>query len=224
MRSVILMLMVVGATVVADHPTTAVPRVVVTAGQDSLPALDTASGIIAAEAYDALGRRTPTATITWAVHPATLATILPWASTRGHTTVWIGKVAGSGYVVASWKRSDGTTVSDSIRVKITHATVQHVSVYGTITLNLGAPTGLVIDSTQFGKMVVGDTTQCLHAVAWNKAGKPITGLPVHWSVSDTTVARTLPNGAGGRVCADTTVNPLDVAKAASTLRRKSSRA
>jgi hypothetical protein len=191
MRSVILMLMVVGATVVADHPTTAVPRVVVTAGQDSLPA----------------------------VHPAAIATILPWASTRGHTTVWIGKAMGRGYVVASWKRSDGTTLRDSVRITITHATVQHVSVYGMITLNLSAPTGLVIDSTKFGQMIVGDTTQCLHAVAWNKAGKPITGLPVHWSVSDTTVARTLPNGAGGRVCADTTVNPLDVAKAASTLRK-----
>lgn len=215
------------STIAAAAMRSSGPRVVLSS-PDTIAVGDTVT--VSATAFDASGHRVPGAHIVWQVNPTT-AVVLP--DSNGQTARLTDTVP-SAYteLIATWVDSTFTPplsfsstgrVASAARVLVaTPAILQppvasvaptHLSIYGAITLDPSK--GLVVDSTSFLRMTVGDTLKsCLHIVAWTADNKPVTGLPVHLHVGDTTVLKFTVPADSLKACPDTTVDPAAVARSA----------
>ena len=123
------------------------------------------------------------------------------------TSIVVRACGTSRIFLRTWQRAAPLT-ADTVTVTVPCASpyvdtvTATVSIYGAITR--GANGALLIDSTSFKSLKVGDTlSTCLSVVARNAAGQVLTGKPAHLISLDTTVIRLV----GQAACPDTTVDP-----------------
>jgi hypothetical protein len=147
---------------------------------------------------DVLGRRVPTAPVTWGTRPLGHLAIRADSASKGQRATIAGLASGPAYAIASWKRSDGKVIRDSVRVDVTRPLAARVSVYFAFQrLPDGSVRGDSVWSTTPG------ASRCVYVVARDTRGFALTGLTPQITISNRAVASVSSSGN----CPDTTVDP-----------------
>jgi hypothetical protein len=176
------------------------PTLRVSSTASSLRVYDTL--VVTATALDSIGRRQTTATITWLTRPQGAIAIRPHAALKGRVATIDAAAIGASYAIASWKRSDGRTIRDSLLVSVARPLAEGwISIYFALHRT---PDGRIVgDSTR--ALDIGQSSGCVFVVTRDKRGNIITGLDPNLRPDVSSFGFISVTSRAG--CPDTTVDP-----------------
>jgi len=164
----------------------------------SMFAYDTLQSVEAV-ALDARGRKAASAKPSLVVHMAAVATLVSASRAKGNV---YALAPGLAFAVASWPRTDGKTLTDTMRILVPRARVVSLELCsGFRTAHTDA--GDLKECVPLPAQLPPGVSACVYVVGRDRKGGYVTGLDPHLTSSDPNVAVV----SSAASCPDTTVSP-----------------